>query len=207
MSPPVADFQDTCAFPGVDELSSDEWEAGGHLRKHWVLLAQIERVNVDAKLLSLTVRDRAGRKYGVSFPFESEFRNAFRTLINGRTVAVLYPTHHRVTYVVGGQAADAFEGTFPVGLEELLRMNRELRDYLGVIPKTCHGCGNTAAGGKPLLNCGRCGYYSYCKTECQKIGWAEKGHKEACKILKNADMQSLLHLDYDGFEGEFNFSA
>ncbi|KAK2063554.1 hypothetical protein LY76DRAFT_680567 [Colletotrichum caudatum] len=181
MPPPVANFGDPHAFPGAEELSSAKWETEGLRRTHWVLLAQIEHINVDAKSLAL------------------RFRDAFRTLINGRTVAVLYPKHQHVVHVANDRTT--------IRLEDLVRMNRKLRDYLGTsfIPQTCHGCGNTVVEDDALFNCGKCGYYPYCNVGCQKIGWDEKGHKEACRILKDTNIQSLLHLNYQSSEGEVKF--
>jgi len=44
----------------------------------------------------------------------------------------------------------------------------------------------TICGAKPriLLNC-PCGTTQYCSTECQRIDWRDRGHRKACKKIRN----------------------
>ena len=46
---------------------------------------------------------------------------------------------------------------------------------------TCTICG---ANPKILLNC-PCGTTQYCSTECQRIDWRDRGHRKACKKIRN----------------------
>jgi TPR repeat protein len=46
---------------------------------------------------------------------------------------------------------------------------------------TCTICG---ARPKTLLNC-PCGTTQYCSTECQRIDWRDRGHRAACKKIRN----------------------
>jgi hypothetical protein len=46
---------------------------------------------------------------------------------------------------------------------------------------TCTICG---AKPKTLLNC-PCGTTQYCSTDCQRIDWRERGHRKACKKIRN----------------------
>ena len=44
----------------------------------------------------------------------------------------------------------------------------------------------TICGAKPrtLLNC-PCETTQYCSTECQRIDWRDRGHRKACKKIRN----------------------
>ena len=42
----------------------------------------------------------------------------------------------------------------------------------------------TICGSKALLNC-PCGTTQYCSTECQRIDWRDRGHRKACKKIRN----------------------
>ncbi|KAK7253459.1 hypothetical protein SO694_00001840 [Aureococcus anophagefferens] len=46
---------------------------------------------------------------------------------------------------------------------------------------TCTICGTNP---KTLLNC-PCGTTQYCSTECQRIDWRDRGHRKACKKIRN----------------------
>jgi len=46
---------------------------------------------------------------------------------------------------------------------------------------TCTICG---ANPRTLLNC-PCGTTQYCSTECQRIDWRDRGHRKACKKIRN----------------------
>ena len=46
---------------------------------------------------------------------------------------------------------------------------------------TCTICG---ARPKTLLNC-PCGTTQYCSTECQRIDWRDRGHRKACKKIRD----------------------
>jgi len=46
---------------------------------------------------------------------------------------------------------------------------------------TCTICG---ASPKTLLNC-PCGTTQYCSTACQRIDWRDRGHRKACKKIRN----------------------
>ena len=46
---------------------------------------------------------------------------------------------------------------------------------------TCTICGVKP---KMLLNC-PCGTTQYCSTECQRIDWRDRGHRKACKKIRN----------------------
>ncbi|KAH8063680.1 hypothetical protein JL722_2864 [Aureococcus anophagefferens] len=46
---------------------------------------------------------------------------------------------------------------------------------------TCTICG---AKPKTLLNC-PCGTTQYCSTDCQRIDWRDRGHRQACKKIRN----------------------
>ena len=46
---------------------------------------------------------------------------------------------------------------------------------------TCTICGKKP---KTLLNC-PCGTTQYCSTECQRIDWRDRGHRKACKKIRN----------------------
>ena len=46
---------------------------------------------------------------------------------------------------------------------------------------TCTICGKKP---KTLLNC-PCGTTQYCSTECQRIDWRDRGHRAACKKIRN----------------------
>ena len=60
--------------------------------------------------------------------------------------------------------------------EERKARAKELRARL-----TCTICG---ARPRTLLNC-PCGTTQYCSTECQRIDWRERGHRAACKKIRN----------------------
>ena len=46
---------------------------------------------------------------------------------------------------------------------------------------TCTICGTKP---KTLLNC-PCGTTQYCSTDCQRIDWRDRGHRKACKKIRN----------------------
>ena len=46
---------------------------------------------------------------------------------------------------------------------------------------TCTICG---ARPKTLLNC-PCGTTQYCSVDCQRIDWRERGHRKACKKIRD----------------------
>jgi len=46
---------------------------------------------------------------------------------------------------------------------------------------TCTICGTKP---RTLLNC-PCGTTQYCSTECQRIDWRDRGHRKACKKIRN----------------------
>lgn len=47
------------------------------------------------------------------------------------------------------------------------------------------------------------GKYADREQICQQVGWNQKGHKEDCKILKDKDIQGMLAMDWDRFDGHF----
>ncbi|GKT45794.1 uncharacterized protein ColSpa_05975 [Colletotrichum spaethianum] len=65
---------------------------------------------MDAKILNLTVRDKAGHDYHIFYPIESNFRSSSSTLINGRTIAVFHPEHQNIMHVANDQTTSRFEG-------------------------------------------------------------------------------------------------
>ena len=60
--------------------------------------------------------------------------------------------------------------------EQVKARAKELRLRL-----TCTICG---ARPKTLLNC-PCGTTQYCSVECQRIDWRDRGHRKACKKIRN----------------------
>ena len=42
----------------------------------------------------------------------------------------------------------------------------------------------TICGEKAKLNC-PCGTTQYCSTACQRIDWRDRGHRKACKKIRN----------------------
>ena len=48
---------------------------------------------------------------------------------------------------------------------------------------SCNACGKAASGATAFLRCSACKQAWYCSADCQKAAW--KGHKKACKQLRN----------------------
>jgi hypothetical protein len=47
----------------------------------------------------------------------------------------------------------------------------------------CHGCGEEESDTVTLERCGRCNFYYYCSSECQKRMWLTGGHAGECRQL------------------------
>ena len=56
---------------------------------------------------------------------------------------------------------------------------------------TCSTCGATP---KTLLSC-PCGTTQYCSTDCQTIDWNDRGHKKACKKIRDERAAALRRAD------------
>jgi len=51
-------------------------------------------------------------------------------------------------------------------------------------PMICLNCGKRESDGARYLTCNRCAVAFYCSKECQVEGWLHKGHKKACRPIK-----------------------
>ena len=56
---------------------------------------------------------------------------------------------------------------------------RVRKENLTRVENFCHGCYKQESETVTLEKCGRCNYYYYCSTECQKIKW-QNGHAGEC---------------------------
>ncbi|KAF5491741.1 hypothetical protein CGCS363_v011600 [Colletotrichum siamense] len=90
---------------------------------------------------------------------------------------------------------------FPVKLAELFRINSDLCAYTGPLGtlKKCHSCGKEDPS---VVKCGRCGLYYYCN---KTLGWNQKGHKEACRVLKDPNLRALFKITVGEGEHRFQF--
>ncbi|KAI8276440.1 hypothetical protein K4K60_007699, partial [Colletotrichum sp. SAR11_57] len=90
---------------------------------------------------------------------------------------------------------------FPVKLAGLFRINSDLCAYTGPLGtlKKCHSCGKEDPS---VVKCGRCGLYYYCN---KTLEWNQKGHKEACRALKDPNLRALFKITVGEGEHRFQF--
>jgi hypothetical protein len=52
----------------------------------------------------------------------------------------------------------------------------------------------TICGEKAKLNC-PCGTTQYCSTDCQRVDWRDRGHRKACKKIRDERAAEAAHAD------------
>ncbi|KAM0421208.1 hypothetical protein ACHAPT_010928 [Fusarium lateritium] len=196
-------------------------------RKHWAFLGEI--TDMDALFrVRLIVEDKNGQKLPVLFYTEQRGIELDHSMLEvGNTVVILYPEMHgfldmsvgirhenpevlkvfRITTwssVIDYIANLRVEQIFPVSLENMLLLSDKVQTYATVADgmRTCQGCDKKAAS---LRTCAKCGFFWYCDKSCQTVGWKDKGHKEDCKLLRDADLRGLFRLKWDNFETHLGF--
>jgi len=68
---------------------------------------------------------------------------------------------------------------------ELIRKKREYEARKNRTKLALNIC--TICGKKDARPCKGCGTTAYCSTDCQRIDWRERGHREACKKVQAAE--------------------
>ncbi|KAF4891654.1 hypothetical protein CGCF415_v009683 [Colletotrichum fructicola] len=185
----LTSFADTWRFPEFEKLDSDQDVAGTPFYDEpgdrWCLLAEIT---------------------DVSLCFASASLPATARLKIGHTIALLYPHQH--DFLDGTQGVRVEDvitcRVFPVKLAGLFRINSDLCAYTGPLGtlKKCHSCGKEDPS---VVKCGRCGLYYYCNKDCQTLEWNQKGHKEACRALKDPNLRALFKITVGEGEHRFQF--
>ncbi len=59
----------------------------------------------------------------------------------------------------------------------------------------------TICGEKAKLNC-PCGTTQYCSTECQRIDWRDRGHRKACKKIRNERAEEAARAEAEAARAE-----
>ncbi|KAF9880570.1 hypothetical protein CkaCkLH20_01612 [Colletotrichum karsti] len=201
---------DTWRFPEFEKIDPDAGLLGDPFYEEsedrWCLFAEI----VDVSLLlrvRLVARDREGATVVIAFYPDNADRASLdtRQFKVGHTIALVYPMQHYFLDGTQGVRVEDLQSfrVFPVKMAEVFRVNDELCTYWDSreSPKKCHACGKQDSS---LVKCGRCGFYYYCNKDCQTTGWNQKGHKAACRVLKDANLRALVRIT-DG-EGERRFA-
>ncbi|KAI8260488.1 hypothetical protein K4K58_001894 [Colletotrichum sp. SAR11_239] len=204
----LTSFADTWRFPEFEKLDSDQDVAGTPFYDEpgdlWCLLAEITDVSLMLRV-RLVARDREGESLVIAFYPDNDATEVLDTskLRVGHTIALLYPHQH---YFLDGTQGVRVEDVstcrvFPVKLAELFRINSDLCAYTGPLGtlKKCHSCGKEDPS---VVKCGRCGLYYYCN---KTLGWNQKGHKEACRVLKDPKLRALFKITVGEGEHRFQF--
>ena len=66
---------------------------------------------------------------------------------------------------------------------ELIKKKREYEARKARTKLALNIC--TICGKKDARPCKGCGTTSYCSTDCQRIDWRDRGHRKACKKIRD----------------------
>ncbi|KAB5545515.1 hypothetical protein GE09DRAFT_1243159 [Coniochaeta sp. 2T2.1] len=199
----VSPLRNRTPFPSFQELPDDKGidpryfgqpnEEGVYEQtRHWCFLGEIVN-HFTERRLQLELKDVAGRMAHliyVTVQLEGELGAALAE--TGHTVAVLYAKLTKYAQIV------------PASLDALLTLSDEFEELASVQEGTrmCHGCGKK---GTSMQWCGRCLTFWYCSKACQEMGWKNKGHKNICRLVKDADFLGLMKLNSAEFSGKVRF--
>ncbi|KAK0743501.1 hypothetical protein B0T18DRAFT_490216 [Schizothecium vesticola] len=198
---------DFANLPHENELDTDFFGTTDGFRysprKHWCFLAEIDSIENFIRL-RLIVKSGGAR---VPIAFYTDDRGAgFASQANrGYTVAVLYAEQHPFLDMTTGMRVEEEQTVkiIPMTLAELLALSDRVGKYS--IPQgdgmNCHGCDERKAS---LMKCGRCSMFWYCDKTCQTHGWANKGNKNDCKVIRTYGLRAMFLLDWNHYS---NFVA
>ncbi|OHF01014.1 hypothetical protein CORC01_03581 [Colletotrichum orchidophilum] len=196
-----SDFSKDHIFPRFnqvdDEVSFHHDEGYFNDTINWCLFAEIIEAETIIRL-RLVCSDENKRDFVVAFYPGQGVPVDPRPYKVGHTIAILNAKSKTFLDQTDGIRVEKLETcrAFPIKLADLYLLNTELIKYTRGIDERkgtqqCHACDKK---GQKLKKCGGCGYYYYCDAACQKTAWEAKGHKKACKVLKNPNMKMLLNL-------------
>ncbi|KAH7312671.1 hypothetical protein B0I35DRAFT_462623 [Stachybotrys elegans] len=173
--------------------------------KHWCFLATI-RIAEQVDVTRYIVEDKTGDRVGVVFPHSQTQWNHLNDLdfAPGNTMAIAYPhRNENVGYPGIDRGIIIFSAKvikiFRRSLDEILQLSDDMQIYSvkhdGM--RRCHGCD---ARKPDMFKCIKCGFFFYCKKDCQIHGWKQKGHKIMCPILQDHDFRSMIRQNWNEFE-------
>ncbi|KAF4511545.1 hypothetical protein G6O67_003329 [Ophiocordyceps sinensis] len=210
----LVSLRNECAFPDFKRISSDfelppddDFYDLSSERPifHWCLLGQVMQIIYFGRL-RLDVKDKAGKSLVVAFYTDRDYHHP--QLRVGSTIAILHPRQHYFMDGSVGIRLEAWDNVkiFPMALDEMLRLSDRVQQYATEDngEKACQGCDRKSSS---LSRCAKCTLFSYCDRDCQAVAWNEKGHKADCKVLRDADFQGLLRLDWEVFDDYHRFSV
>ncbi|KUJ13426.1 uncharacterized protein LY89DRAFT_591828, partial [Mollisia scopiformis] len=216
------DFRNRAIFPGFNDLPDENnvslnFYASNHEftyqpRQHLLFLAEIVDFRTLVRL-QMDIKDIDGRMIPLFFYTDGRGSELAPAQVwKGYTAAILYAQRHTfMTSERGNPPQTQFmflttcpHQIFPLSLNSLLALSGRVQQFSTEMNGTrpCHGCGKRAAS---LMKCTRCSLFWYCNGACQSAGWSEKCHKADCKLLKDSDLNGLISLKGDNFEGHVGF--
>ncbi|KAK2485985.1 hypothetical protein H9L39_03965 [Fusarium oxysporum f. sp. albedinis] len=124
----------------------------------------------------------------------------------GNTVAIFYAVKHLfMDMTIGIRHEDLqYLKIFPISVDNMMQLSDRVQTHATLTDgmRTCHACSKKSA---KLMKCAKCGFFWYCGQNCQLRGWNEKGHKAACKMLRDGNFKGLFSIKWGEFHNHISF--